>query len=123
MANSYFKLDARNLLKGLENIRDKADIAIEMKADEGARKLQESAQLNARWQNQTGEARRRLTGYYETVPEGYKIYLAHGVNYGIWLELANEMRYSIIPETIEYVGTFEILPDFEDFMNKLKGVS
>lgn len=119
-SNTSFKFDTSKLEKGLKTFESKAMAAIEMKVStQYVPKLKESAQLNARWENRTGEARRRLNSSYETVSNGFNLVLAHGVNYGIWLELANEKRYAIIMETIEYVGTFDILPDFEKFIDKL----
>lgn len=123
MAETGLKLDTSKLAKGLENMRSKFDVALEMKAGEYASQLQTDAQTNARWTDRTGEARRRLRGSYEVVSNGYKLVLAHGVDYGIWLELANEKRYAIIMQVIEYTGTFSIMPDFEDFMKKLGGSS
>lgn len=115
-----FKFDASKLLKGLEGFQSKAMAAIEMKVStKYVPALRQNAQINARWDNITGEARRRLNSGYEVLSDGFKLYLAHGVEYGIWLELANEKRYAIIDDTIRYVGTFEILPDFENFISKL----
>ena len=82
--------------------------------------LRDSAQENRRWTDRTGQARQRLNGYVGKIAEGYRITLAHGVDYGLWLELANEKKYSIIPQTIEYVGTFEILPGFERLLERLQ---
>lgn len=119
-SNTSFKFDASKLEKGLKAFENKAMAAIEMKVSTRyVPKLKENAQLNARWENQTGEARRRLNSSYETVSNGFNLVLAHGVDYGVWLELANEKRYAIIMDTIEYVGTFDILPDFEKFIDKL----
>lgn len=119
-SNTSFKFDTSKLEKGLKALESKAMAAVEMKVStQYVPKLRESAQLNARWENLTGEARRRLNSSYETVSNGFNLVLAHGVDYGIWLELANEKRYAIIMETIEYVGTFDILPDFEKFIDKL----
>ena len=119
-SNTSFKFDTSKLEKGLKAFESKAMAAIEMKVStQYVPKLRESAQLNARWENRTGEARRRLNSSYETVSNGFNLVLAHGVDYGIWLELANEKRYAIIMDTIEYVGTFDILPDFEKFIDKL----
>jgi len=66
--------------------------------------MQAAAQANARWTDQTSNARQGLTS--DTVVEGYKITLVlfHKMTYGIWLELANEGRYAIIMETIESYG-------------------
>lgn len=122
MANDL-KFDTSKLENGLKQFQSRALAAIEMKVStKYVPKLRESAQINARWENQTGEARRRLNASYEMVANGYKLILAHGVNYGIWLELAHEKRYAIIMETIDSVGVNEILPDFEKFINKLNSL-
>lgn len=115
-----FKFDANSLVDGLAGFEDKADAAIRMYAETSALSLQNSARQNARWTDRTGHARQRLTGDVLTVEKGYKLRLAHGVDYGKWLELAHEKRFSIIPEAIEYVGTFEIMPGFEKLLKRLK---
>lgn len=116
---SGFHLDSSKLAKGLVKTQDKADLAIRMYAEQGALQLQNFAKEHRRWADRTGHARQRLNGYVGQSETGYRIYLAHGVDYGIWLELAHEKRYSIIPQTIEYVGTFEIMPGFEKLMERL----
>lgn len=114
-----FRLDISKLANGLIGAQDKVDLAIRMYAEQGARQLENFAKENRRWTDRTGHARQRLNGYVGKVEKGYKIYLAHGVDYGIWLELANEKRFSIIPQAIEYVGTFEVMPGFEKLMERL----
>jgi hypothetical protein len=109
------------MISGLADCESKADIAIRMLAEQGALQLQNSARENRKWTDRTGHARQRLTGYVGKIPEGYRITLAHGVDYGIWLELAHEKRFSIIPRTIEYVGTFEIMPGFQRLIERLNG--
>lgn len=113
------KFDLSGMISGLADCESKADIAIRMLAEQGALQLQNSARENRKWTDRTGHARQRLTGYVGKIPEGYRITLAHGVDYGIWLELANEKRFAIIPQTIEYVGTFEIMPGFERLIERL----
>lgn len=117
---SGFKFDPKGILEGLSKVEDKSDEAIHMYADQGALKLQNYAKENRRWTDRTGAARSRLKGDALPEPNGYKLRLAHGVNYGIWLELANEKRYAIIPETIETVGEGEIMPGFDNLMEKLR---
>lgn len=117
-----FKFDASVLEKGLETTNDRAQAALEMLLDTQSLKLRSYAQINARWMDRTGDARRLLDSDYITTANGYRLRLAHGVDYGIWLELANEKKYSIIPETIEIVGKGEILPSFQNLLNKLKGL-
>lgn len=117
---SDFKFDASKLLAGLTEFDDKADLAFEAFADTGSQKLESYAKENARWQNRTGHARQRLKGSYTKKSNGYELSLAHGVDYGKWLELAHEKKYSIIPETIEEVGDKEIMPEFEKMLEKMK---
>lgn len=121
MANMGIRFDISGMVKGLTSGQDRAVAAIRMYAETGAQKLQTEAKNNARWTDRTGRARQGLNSYVSAVANGYRIALAHGVNYGIWLELAHEKRFSIIPQTIEYVGTFEIMPGFQNLLNRLGG--
>ena len=103
------------------SMNTRADAAVRVFAEQGAEKLTSNAQKNAKWTDRTGAARQRLNSYVSAMENGYRITLAHGVEYGIWLELAHEKRFAIIPQTINYVGTFEIMPAFERFLEKLGG--
>lgn len=116
---SGFSMDTSDLLKGLTSIESKASMAIRMLAEQGAEILRDSAQENRKWTDRTGHARQRLSGSVSTIASGYRIYLAHGVDYGIWLELAHGKRFAIIPQTLEYVGTFEIMPGFKKLLERL----
>lgn len=118
MANG-FRFDMSGLVKGLVEVPDWAEAAIQMYAEQGALKLQNFARENRKWTDRTGHARQRLTGYVGKIPQGYRITLAHGVDYGLWLELAHEKRFAIIPPSIEYVGTFEIMPGFQNLLERL----
>ena len=113
------KFDLSGMVSGLADCESKADIAIRMLSEHGALQLQNFARENRRWTDRTGHARQRMHGYVGDIPEGYRITLAHGVDYGLWLELAHEKRFAIIPQTIEYVGTFEIMPGFERLIERL----
>lgn len=115
------QFEEEDLLYGLEGLK-KADLLVRMLAQQGGLKFQNYARKNRRWTDRTGQARQRLTGGVQNIPTGYRIYLAHGVDYGIWLELAHEKRFSIIPETIQYVGKNEIMPGFNRLMERLGSV-
>lgn len=117
-----FKFDPKILEQGLETAQDRAQAALEAILDTGCTKLKSYAQTNARWTNRTGDARRLLDSDYITTATGFRLRLAYGVDYGIWLELANEKKYSIIPETIDIVGKKEILPSFQDMLERLNGL-
>lgn len=113
------KVDISDMASKLESMSQRADAAVRVFAEQGATKLRSNAQANAKWTDRSGSARQRLNAYVSATATGYRITLAHGVSYGIWLELAHEKRYAIIPQTIEYVGTFEIMPAFERFLERL----
>lgn len=119
MAKTEFRFDYSKLASGLIGAEYRVNLAIRMYAEQGALQLQNYAKEHRRWTDRTGHARQRLTGYVGKISFGYRVYLAHGVDYGIWLELAHEKKYSIIPETIQYVGTTEIMPGFERLLERL----
>ena len=116
-----FDLDISKMLSSMLDLQDKVQMGLEEQADRVWTKLLENyAKENARWENRTGHARQRLKSDYIILENGIKLRLKHGVDYGKWLELAHEKKYSIIPETIEKVGESEIMPAFENFLEKIK---
>jgi hypothetical protein len=113
-----FKMDFKNLEKGLNLLDDKIDVAFRMFADTSAKKLETSAKENRPWTDRTSSARNRLEGSAYKVSKGYELRLAHGVSYGIWLELANEKNYAIIEPTIRLKSP-EVLSGLEKLMDRL----
>ena len=111
--------DISDMAGKLESMSTRADAAVRVFAEQGATQLRSYAQSNAKWTDRTGSARQRLNAYVSATGNGYRITLAHGVEYGIWLELAHEKRFSIIPQTIHYVGSTSIMPAFERFLERL----
>ena len=81
--------------------------------------MQTYAQQKAPWTDRSGRARQTLKGSTEKQPQKRIIKIAHGVDYGLWLELAHEKRFAIIPDTLRYVGQQEIMPAFKDLMRGL----
>lgn len=73
-------------------------------AYEQAEAMEQYAKANAPWTDRTGDARERLHATVEETGPIGTIVLSHGVEYGIWLEIANGGRYSIIPQTIDVFG-------------------
>lgn len=112
------KWDASGLLNGLSEFSTKADAAMWMYVQTGATKMQNYTKKNRPWTDRTGAARQRLTGTPMTIPSGYRIRLAHGVDYGVYLELAHEKKYAIINPTIQSEGP-EIVKGFQNLMEKL----
>lgn len=75
--------------------------ALFLLADTSSKKMEAWAKQNARWTDRTSNARQTLKG--EALWESDVILLClvkHGVDYGIWLELAHEKRYAILEEAV-----------------------
>jgi hypothetical protein len=116
MANS-FKFDSKSLLGGFEEVAKK-EAAIAIKLQTEATEVQDYMKQHAPWTDRTGQARRSLNTSVGRTNTGYRITLAHGVDYGIWLELAHEKRFAIIEPTIQSKGQ-QVIKSFENFMSKL----
>lgn len=109
-----FRVDASQVQAGLDALMKPA--IIEMYVKTQAKSLESYAKENRPWTDRTGHARQRLTGYVTTIPKGYRINLAHGVDYGIWLELAMEKRYAILEPTIRLKGK-EVVNGMRNLLN------
>lgn len=111
-------MDMSKLEAGLNSFMGRSEAALRMYAETAALKLQNYMRDNAPWTDRTGHARQRLTGTVTKVTNGYKITLAHGVDYGIWLELAHEKRFAIIQPTI-LVNSNEVMTGFNKLLERL----
>jgi hypothetical protein len=80
----------------------KANVAIREGADRLAEEMEQYAQQNAPWEDQTGDARAGLTAKAEHHGFRQEVYLFHTVDYGIWLEVRWNGKYAIINPTIEH---------------------
>lgn len=114
------KMVITDMEQQLSSLEGRLDVAVKIFADQGGMKLKSYAQQHAPWTDRTGRARGGLNSHVEKIDTGYRIILAYDVDYGIWLELAHEKRYSILPQTINYVGPNEIMPAFAGFMDMLR---
>jgi hypothetical protein len=74
---------------------------------------------NRPWTDQTTRAKAGLNVSVSTPnPETIRMTLAHGVSYGIWLELAHEKDYGIIDPTIRrFKG--EIIEDMQGIFTEM----
>lgn len=63
--------------------------------------LEGYAKTHAPWMDRTGHARQSLHGGVESAGDELVLYLSHGVDYGIWLELKNSGKYAIVRPTVE----------------------
>lgn len=70
----------------------------------GATKGQGHAKTNAKWTDRTANARNGLRAFAVHEPGRSTIIIAHGVPYGIWLEVRFSGKYAIIGPTLIYTG-------------------
>ena len=102
-----------DLLRNLETMTKRAPIAVNMYANTAAKKLEKDAKQRAPWTDRTGQARQRLTAYVTEIQPGIcEITVAHGVYYGVFLELAHEKRFATIMPTIQRIAP-EIMRGFK----------
>ena len=63
--------------------------------------MEDYAKSHAPWTDRTGHARQSLHGGVDTDGGQFVLYLSHGVEYGIWLELAHGRNYAIVGPTAD----------------------
>ena len=89
----------------MAKFENKFDAALYQFANNGAQKMEAYAKQHRPWTDRTSRARQGLTGYVETTASGFKIVIAHTVDYGLWLELAHEKKYAILEPTVRLKST------------------
>ena len=108
------------LKKNLDEMGTKLGTVILMYASTKASELQAKMKMNRPWTDRTGMAKALLNAKVSQPSTTIvRITLAHGVDYGIWLELAHEKNYAIIAPTIREEGP-RIVSDLDNLMSKLK---
>ncbi len=76
--------------------------------------LADYAKANAPWQDQTGDARQGLHSEYRRDSDSsVTVSLAHGVDYGIFLERSNAGRFAILLPTM-----YALLPQIAEAYRK-----
>lgn len=118
---SGFSLDDSNLREGLFSFEERAALALQMYCETAASDLEDYMKQNRPWTDRTSQARQRLSTYVERTTTGFRIVLAQGVDYGIWLELANEKKYAILEPTVRLRGP-EVVRNFRGLVNSIRGV-
>lgn len=117
-----FKLeyDQSKLKKNLDNMSAKFGAMVLMYASTKASELQAKMKINRPWTDRTNMAKTMLSAKVsQPNKDTVRITLAHGVDYGIWLELAHGKNYAIIAPTIREEGP-RIVEDLSNLMSKLK---
>ena len=117
-----FKLDydESKLSKNIDKMSEKFGAVILMYAATKASEIESKMKTNRPWTDRTNMAKVTLKAKVSQLNKDVvRITLAHGVDYGIWLELANGKNYAIIAPTVREEGP-RIIQDLNDLMSKLK---
>lgn len=117
-----FKLDfnGSTLNKNLNNMSVKLGALILMYSATKASEIESKMKQNRPWTDRTNMAKATLNAKVSQPSSTVvRITLAHGVDYGIWLELAHNKNYAIIAPTIQEEGP-RIVEDLNGLMSKLK---
>lgn len=117
-----FKLDYDDskLNKNLDKMSEKLGAVLLMYAATKASDIQSKMKLNRPWTDRTNMAKTLLNVKVSQPNEStVRLTLAHGVDYGIWLELANNKNYAIIAPTIREEGP-RMVEDLNNLMSKIK---
>lgn len=114
------KYTGSSLESGLNRLGTKLGAVILMYASTKASLIQSQMKTERPWTDRTGMAK-ALLNVRVSQPNAttVRLTLAHGVNYGIWLELANNKNYAILQPTIEKEAP-GLVKDMGDIMSKLK---
>lgn len=115
--------NSSTLNKNLLEMSTKIGAAVLMLANTEAARLESYMKLNRPWTDRTGMAKATLkTSVSRPSKDKIRITLAHGVDYGIWLELAHGKNWAIIGPTINQEGP-EVIKHFKGLMYKLGSLS
>lgn len=101
MAGTQFKIDMSPINKGVEAMGVKMRQALLMYMTTKAAELEGKMKTTRPWVDRTGMAKQTLTARVSQPSQTIlRITCAHGVDYGIWLELAHGKNWAIVAPTI-----------------------
>ena len=111
--------NSSSLKRNLDKMSVKMGALVLMYASTKASRLQAEMQKNRPWRDRTGMAKATLRATVSQPKENLiRITLAHGVSYGVWLELAKQKKFAIIGPTIKNESP-KIITDLQGIMNKI----
>lgn len=115
-----FNYNESTLSAGIDKMGTKLGAVILMYASTKAVELEAKMKQGRPWTDRTGMAKATLNAKVSQPDKNtVRITLAHGVEYGIWLELAHEKNYAIVGPTVEQEGP-RMISDLDNLMSKLK---
>jgi Zn-dependent oligopeptidase len=113
-------LDVEKLKAELLEFANKAEEKINEVVERSALELENYMKENRPWTDRTSRARQELKGTWAKADEAtWEITLAHGVDYGIYLEKYYEERFAIIDPTIKSQGP-RVMKNFAGLIESIK---
>lgn len=105
---------------GLNNMSNKLGALVLMYMATKASEIESKMKLNRPWTDRTGMAKATLNAKVSQ-PNDHtvRMTLAHGVDYGIWLELAHEKNYAIVAPTVREEGP-RLVADLSGLLSRLE---
>ena len=113
------RIDDSDLRSGLTAFGPAVEAALRIYAETAAKDFESYAKANRPWTDRTGRARQSLNGYVENLPNGVRINIAHGVDYGQFLEFAHEKKYAILEPTVRLKAN-DVLKGLREMFRKIK---
>lgn len=89
------------VIRNLNNWAKRQRAASLALAENWGGQLEGRAKTNAPWADRTSNARNGLFGSVEDGNDAILIRLSHSIEYGVFLELANDGRFAILKPTID----------------------
>lgn len=104
MARVKVEFDDKQLKENLESFDSDFRTAFRAVTDRRAAVSTGWMKQNAPWTDRTGAARVGLMAWADHAATYEAINFAYSINYGIWLEVANNRRFSIIQPAMRIMG-------------------
>lgn len=111
------RVDITEVYNGLEKFNILTRKKIKNYMEDQAEELEDYMKTHAKWNDRTGNARRNLSATVEESFDAIRIALAHGVDYGFWLEYAMRMNYAILEPTARLKGP-EVINGMHGLLNR-----
>lgn len=119
MAKFTLDYGSSEISKNLDKMATKLGAVILMYSATRAAEIEAYMKTNRPWTDRTGMAKATLNTKVSRPSDNIvRITLAHGVDYGIWLELAHGKNWAIIGPTLDSQGP-KVMDDLNNLMGKL----
>lgn len=121
MAQVKVNYDDRKLRRNLKNFNENLKRNLAIVTDRRAAITEGELKQRAPWTDDTGAARSGLMAIPHHGPGFIEIYMTYSVDYGIWLEIANNRKYAVIGPMMRIAGD-NLMKDLQGLIDHMKGM-